>query len=76
VQAEGHQNGLVALAAEVFEGKVAAQPRMEKQFRAKVEDFANLCLQDVARQAVFRNAEVHHAARHGSSLENGNRIAE
>jgi hypothetical protein len=71
VQTESHQNGFVALAAKVFERKVLAEPHVQPEFRAKVKDFANLRLQHVTRQAVFWNAEVHHAAGHRGSVKNG-----
>ena len=50
VQAEREQHGFVTLAAEIFQRKVTTEPHVEAKFRAQVENFANLRLQDIARQ--------------------------
>ena len=40
------------------------------------EDPLDLLLEDLARQAVLRDADGHHAAGHGHRLEDGDRVAE
>src|SRR5260370_4980317 len=76
MEVEGKKNVFVALLPEILQGKVLAEPHVEAEFRTEVNNFANLCLQDVARQAVFRNAEVHHSTGHLGGFENGDAIPE
>ena len=49
---------------------------MSRKLRSEVENFADLRLQDVARQAVFGNSQMHHAAGHGAASKTVTRIAE
>ena len=64
MQAERQQYRLVALRAQVRTSeKSRPEARVQPQFRPEIEDFADLRLQDVARQAVLGNPEMHHAAR-------------
>src|ERR1700687_5615306 len=76
VQAKREQHGFVALTAEVFQRKVTTETHVQAQFRPEVENFTNLGLQNVARQAVFWNAEMHHSARHRRGFKNGYGITE
>ena len=76
VQAKREQYSFVALAAEIFQGKVFTEPHVHAKFRTEVENFANLRLQDIAGQPVFRDAEMHHSTRHRRGFENGDGIAE
>src|ERR1700687_2976018 len=76
VQAKREQHGFVALTAEVFQRKVTTETHVQAQFRPEVENFTNLGLQNVARQAIFWNTEMHHSARHRRSFENGYGITE
>src|SRR5208282_3347217 len=70
VQTEGHENSLITLAAQIFQGEVAAQAHVEFQLGPEIQDFADLRLQDVARQAIFRDAQMHHASRHCRCFKN------
>src|SRR6266566_5676483 len=59
VQAKREEHGFVALAPEILHGKILTEPRIQAKFRAKIENFTNLGLQNVAWQAIFGNAEMH-----------------
>ena len=74
VQAKREQHGFVALSSEVFQGKVLSEPLVQAKFRAEVENFTNLRLQNITGQAVFRNPEMHHSTWHRRSFENSHRI--
>src|SRR6266567_6468864 len=76
MQAESQQNRLVALRAQVREIEIPAQARVEAQLRTKVKDLPYLGLQDVARQTVLGNSQVHHAAGNRRGLKHRHGIAE
>ena len=57
-------------------GEVAAGGRVQSQRDvAGFKNFAHLRFDDIARQAVFRDAEIQHSARDRRGLEDRDRIA-
>src|SRR6266566_4890531 len=76
LQAKREEHGFVALAPEILHGKILTEPRIQAKFRAKIENFTNLGLQNVAWQAIFWNAEMHHSTGHRRGFENGYGITE
>ena len=49
---------------------------VELESNAHVDDPLDLGIENVTRQAVFGNAETHHAAGHGTGLADGHRMAQ
>ena len=70
------QHGIEALMPQFSDGEVTPGSRVQPQRNvAGLEDLAYLRLYHASRQAIFRNAEVQHSARHRRRFEDGDRVA-
>ncbi len=75
MRAHRDQHRIEALAAQIGNHKVASGGLIELERNvAGRKNFSHLRLDHVARQAIFRNAEVEHSASHGSGFENRDRV--
>ena len=61
---------------EIGQREVAAHGAVELELHAEADDAVDLRAQHGAREAVLRDADGHHAARHGHRLEDGHSVAE
>ena len=76
VRAHGDQHGIESLAAQIGDGEVPAGRMIQLQRDvAGFENLAHLRFHYVARQAIFRNAEIEHSAGHRRRFKNGDRIS-
>ena len=50
--------------------------RIEPDLDTEVDDALHFCLEHVARQAILRDTEAHHAAHHRARIHNGDVMAE
>ena len=71
VRADGEEDRLEAILFETGQGEIAAEPAVQFDLHSQVNDRLNLRLNDFARQAVLRNAQRQHPARHALGLEDG-----
>ena len=75
VGAEGHEGGLEALGFQVVPGDVAAEAGVVADLDAFLLDELGLPVDDVTRQPVLGDADVHHASRHGQIFEDHRSVA-
>src|SRR5579859_191731 len=76
MRAYGDEHGIEALRAEVFHGEILARALV--QFERNVacfQDLSYLGFNHVARQAIFGNSKIEHAARDGRGLKDGDGIS-
>jgi hypothetical protein len=73
VRAYGEEGGVVAAALHL-EGDVG-DLRVQPQLHAHGEDARHFGVEHIARQAVFGDAEAHHAACERARLDDGHRMA-
>ena len=71
VRPNGEEESLVALLAKLGDGDVSADVNSGLELHAQVPDDLNFGFDDVARQAIGRNAHGQHAAKHGKLFEDG-----
>ena len=76
MQAKREQNRLVTLPAQICHRKIPPQTHVQPQLWTQIENLSDLCLQDIARQTIFGNSQVHHAARHRGAVKDRNRVAQ
>ena len=74
--AEREEDGREAVAAQVADGEVAAEPPLELQLHAQRQDLIDLGADQVARQAVLGHALIQHAADDRRRLEQRHAVAE
>src|SRR5664279_914600 len=70
------QEDRVVLGLEIGQGEVAAHGVVELELHAQTHDPLDFLPNHGSRQAVFGDADGHHAARYGHRLEDGHEIAE
>src|SRR6266498_5575281 len=70
MQTERKQNSLETLSAEICKRKIPAQTGIQLKRDTQVQNFANLCVQHIARQTIFRNTQTQHATRNRRCIEN------
>ena len=76
MRSHGDKHGVEALAAQIGNREVAAGRMIQLQRDvAGLENLAHLRFDDIARQAVFGDAEIQHSARHRCGFENGDGVS-
>ena len=76
VGAHGDENGVETLAAKIGDGEVAAGRVIQlKRDVASLKNLADLGFDHIARQAIFRDAQVKHSARNRSGFKNCDRVS-
>ena len=68
---DGEERRLVPVVAQTLDREVTSQPLIETKLHAQAEDEVDFELDEFPRQAVLRNAEAEHPARHFASLKDG-----